>query len=137
MPDQDFDILSVDFRTLTPHQKETYRYLAIRRAEAARRQVLRDALSQLSSGLRAVAATCAGMARDGWTAYRTWRLRRIAEAELRGFDDRMLRDLGISRSEISSLVRSDGRDTTRYPRSQPYARLRVGQLTAQIRHQHG
>jgi hypothetical protein len=75
--------------------------------------------------------------RDGWTAYRTWQLRRTAEAELRGLDDRLLRDLGISRSEISSLVWSDGHDTTRRPHSQPCTLLRVGQLPAQIRHQHG
>jgi len=136
MPDQDFDILSIDYRALMPQQQEAYRYLAIRRAEAARIEVIRDAFKELSSGLRAVAAVCAGMVRAGWTAYRTWRLRRIAEAELRGLDDRMLRDLGISRSEITSLVRDDNHDTTRRPRPQPYT-LGVTQLAAQIRHQHG
>jgi uncharacterized protein YjiS (DUF1127 family) len=137
MPDQDFDILSIDFRALTPHQKEAYLYLAIRRAEAARREVLRDALSQLGSGLRAVATACTGMVGGGWTAYRSWRLRRLAEAELRGLDDRLLRDLGISRSEIGSLVRNGGHDATRRPRPQPRARLGVPQLRAQIRHQYG
>jgi uncharacterized protein YjiS (DUF1127 family) len=77
------------------------------------------------------------MVRDGWIAYRTWRVRYIAEAELRGLDDRSLQDLGISRSEISSLVRSDGHDTTRRPCPQPRMLLRAAQLPAQIRHQHG
>ena len=35
----------------------------------------------------------------------TWRQRRIAAAELRSLDDRMLADLGVTRSEIDRVVR--------------------------------
>lgn len=35
----------------------------------------------------------------------TWRKRQLAAAELRALDDRMLDDLGVSRSEIDSVVR--------------------------------
>lgn len=38
------------------------------------------------------------------TAYRKWRERRIAVETLRGFDDHLLRDIGVNRSEIMMVV---------------------------------
>lgn len=56
----------------------------------------------------------------------TWRARqayRKAEAELSSLDDRMLRDIGIHRSEISSVLsdRSGERLRSRAPNLQPRA----------------
>ena len=106
MPDHDIDMLILDYRTLTPRQQDTVRKLVIRRAEAARGETVRNAFRALWSGLR-------GLAAGPWRACQTWRRQRIAEAELRSLDDRTLRDLGISRSEIVWLVRGDGHDATR------------------------
>ena len=54
---------------------------------------------------------------DGYlTAFRKWRELKTAIAELRGMDDRQLRDMGIGRSEIESLVYFAGRDPTRLRR---------------------
>ena len=112
MPDHDIDILTVDYRALTPRRKEAFRWLMIRRAEAARRELVRSALRAVWSGLRCLGTACADIGARTWAAYQTWRQQRIAAAELRGLDDRMLLDLGISRSEIVSLVSNDGRDTS-------------------------
>jgi uncharacterized protein YjiS (DUF1127 family) len=106
MFDHDIDSLALDYRRLTPRQKDTYRRLVIRRAEAARGEVVRNALRTLWTGLRSLAV-------GSWTAYQARRRQRLAAAELSGLDDRTLRDLGISRSEIVSLVRDGSRDPTR------------------------
>jgi uncharacterized protein YjiS (DUF1127 family) len=46
------------------------------------------------------------MAGKGWRACARWRERRAALRELNALDDRTLRDIGISRSEIDWVVRS-------------------------------
>ncbi len=48
--------------------------------------------------------------------FRQWRSRRTAIAELHGMEDRQLQDIGISRSEIESVVYFGGRDPTRLRR---------------------
>jgi uncharacterized protein YjiS (DUF1127 family) len=45
--------------------------------------------------------------------FREWRKRKAAIAELHGMDDRQLRDIGIGRSEIESVVYWAGRDPSR------------------------
>ena len=37
--------------------------------------------------------------------YRAWRQRRLAVAELQALDDRILRDIGLSRDDVARLVR--------------------------------
>jgi uncharacterized protein YjiS (DUF1127 family) len=49
-------------------------------------------------------------------AFRTWRSRRAAIAQLHALDDRNLQDIGISRSEIESVVHWAGNDVTRLRR---------------------
>ena len=49
-----------------------------------------------------------------WRSYRVWRNQQLAVAALRRLDNRMLKDLGIDRSEITSVVRTGGRD--RHPK---------------------
>jgi uncharacterized protein YjiS (DUF1127 family) len=99
MPGNDIDLLILDYRSLTPHQKEAFRKLVIRRAEVARGEVVRNAFRSLWSGFR-------GLAAGVWSAYLARRRMRIAAAELNSLDDRTLRDLGISRSEIGAIVRN-------------------------------
>jgi uncharacterized protein YjiS (DUF1127 family) len=49
-------------------------------------------------------------------AFRDWRKRRAAIAELHALNDIELRDMGIGRCEIDSIVHFGGRDPTRLPR---------------------
>ncbi|MFM9847525.1 MAG: DUF1127 domain-containing protein [Hyphomicrobiaceae bacterium] len=48
--------------------------------------------------------------------FRKWRSRQAAIAQLHGMEDRQLQDIGISRSEIDSVVYLAGRDPTRLRR---------------------
>lgn len=41
---------------------------------------------------------------DAWSAYRSWSEARRATRHLTGLDDRLLRDIGVSRSEINRMV---------------------------------
>ncbi|HEY7247707.1 MAG TPA: DUF1127 domain-containing protein [Xanthobacteraceae bacterium] len=42
-----------------------------------------------------------------WTSYTTWRVEQAAISELWGMGDRELRDIGLTRSEIESAVKSE------------------------------
>ncbi|MEX1109007.1 MAG: DUF1127 domain-containing protein [Dongiaceae bacterium] len=44
------------------------------------------------------------MAADAWTNYRAWSELRRATRHLASLDDRVLRDIGVSRSEINRMV---------------------------------
>jgi uncharacterized protein YjiS (DUF1127 family) len=48
-----------------------------------------------------------------WREFWRWRRERDAIAALHALDARMLKDIGISRSEITSVVRGRGRDLSR------------------------
>ena len=52
-----------------------------------------------------------------WRALRRWRKHRNAVASMQALDDRMLKDIGIDRSEIDSVVRGSGRDASRVNRA--------------------
>jgi uncharacterized protein YjiS (DUF1127 family) len=80
-------------------------YGIIQDARAARTQAFRD-LFLLP--IRRMAAGAGAALRRWGRAYATWRTRRQAIAELAGLDDCVLKDFGIHRSEIESVV--DGRD---------------------------
>jgi uncharacterized protein YjiS (DUF1127 family) len=57
-------------------------------------------------------STAAGMLRI-WQTFRGWRRRRGAIVRLHTLDDRLLKDMGIERSEIESVVCGLGRDVSR------------------------
>jgi uncharacterized protein YjiS (DUF1127 family) len=52
-----------------------------------------------------------------WANVKGWRHRKRAVAELRALDNRMLKDIGIERSEIESVVRGLRRDRSRVDRT--------------------
>lgn len=54
-----------------------------------------------------------------WRTLRCWDQRRHAIAALHALDGRMLKDIGIERSEIESVVRGLGCDPSRRSRSDP------------------
>jgi len=92
-----------------------------KRAREARSRVLRE--FGLWVGAQAAAGT-----RSLIEAYRSWRRRQAAVFELGSLDDRSLRDLGINRSEIQSVVA--GWDATRIPRGQIAATTRAAVTAA-------
>jgi uncharacterized protein YjiS (DUF1127 family) len=109
-------------RSLSPEQWQRLKQRVSRRAHAARAQAVRDllreillAVRKLAQGGQVLARTLAarGFALAGrWgQAYALWLERRQAIRELGALDDRALKDFGISRSEIESLVY--GRDSPR------------------------
>jgi uncharacterized protein YjiS (DUF1127 family) len=80
--DDEFDRLLRNYRSLDPEQRERLARQVVERARAYR------------------AATIRGLVR--WFA--DWMRRRAAVARLQSFDDRMLKDIGIHRSEIEAVV---------------------------------
>jgi uncharacterized protein YjiS (DUF1127 family) len=113
---------SFDFKSLTSDQWERTRRQIISHAEAARAQALRDLFAAVLHGLRTAGRGAAALTRivggaviatagKWWRAYALWRERRAAVRELHKLDDRVLKDIGVNRSEIESVVY--GRDGTR------------------------
>jgi len=99
------------FNELTHDQWERRRQQFIRRAEAARARALRGLLYAVLRGLRTAAGAVFAAAGNRWRAHLRRRERNAAVRELRGLDDRSLKDIGINRSEIEWVV--DGEDATR------------------------
>ncbi len=61
---------------------------------------------------RSLAGRILSRAFSAWRAYLRWYERRAAKHHLHQLDDRILRDIGISRSEIDWAIR-DGRSAER------------------------
>jgi uncharacterized protein YjiS (DUF1127 family) len=82
----------IDYRSLTPDEWQRARQQILTRAQAARARAMRELGSALLHPWQTVLATV--------RAYARWRERRAAVRELHALDDRSLRDIGVSRSEI-------------------------------------
>jgi uncharacterized protein YjiS (DUF1127 family) len=111
----DFHFLRFEHRPLSPEQLDRLQRGAERAAKEYRARTLRSlgaaALAWLRSAaaggqdmVRAVGQRAAAAASKQWQAYALRRLRRAAVKELAALDDRTLKDLGIHRSEIESVV---------------------------------
>jgi uncharacterized protein YjiS (DUF1127 family) len=147
------DLTGVDYRT--PEQWEQLRRGILLRAEIARAQALRHLFRSLLALLRIAWRTGQTTVRvlvervtavlgKWWRAFAQWRARKAAVRELHALDDRALRDIGINRSEIESVV--SGRDETRLrdatiaaaqcrrsdARPSPSAKVRLKQSTAHL-----
>ena len=99
------------YNGLTREEWEKARRRIMRRAEAARAQALRDLAGAVLRLVHTLVAAVAAVAGKWWRAYLRRRERNAAVRELRALDDRTLKDIGINRSEIESVV--DRRDDTR------------------------
>src|SRR5215813_158657 len=95
------------YNGLPPDEWERARQRIIGRAQAARARAVRE----LARAVLRPVATLAATAGKWWRAYALRRERNAAVRELRALDDRTLKDIGINRSEIESVV--DGQDGTR------------------------
>ena len=105
-----------DFKNLSPEQWERTRRQIIAQAEFARAQALGELFAAVLYGLwtvargaaaltRAVAGAVVTTAGKWWRAYALWLERKAAARELHALDDRTLKDIGVSRSEIEWVVR--------------------------------
>jgi uncharacterized protein YjiS (DUF1127 family) len=119
----DFYFLRFEHRPLTPEQLDQLKRAAGRAAREHRARMLRGlgiaALASLRSAAcgaraitRALGHRAGAVASAGWSAYADWRERRAAVKELAALDDRTLRDLGLTRSEIEYVV--GRRDSARW-----------------------
>jgi uncharacterized protein YjiS (DUF1127 family) len=124
----DFYFLRFEHRPLAPEQLDQLKRAAERAAREHRARMLRGlgiaALAALrsaargtGSNIRALAHRAAAVVGAGWDAYAAWRERRAAVKELAALDDRTLKDLGLTRSEIEYVV--GRRDAVRSSERQP------------------
>jgi uncharacterized protein YjiS (DUF1127 family) len=107
----EFYFLRFEHRPLTPEQWEHLKLHVIRSAQRDRAQALRRMFGGIAASLRAVAGAARGLAGKLWSGYASWHDRRAAVRELGQLDDRTLKDLGLHRSQIESVVY--GRDSKR------------------------
>jgi uncharacterized protein YjiS (DUF1127 family) len=100
-----------DGRRLTAEQRDRFKHCA----QATRVQAMRDVMSGVLSSLRdalmggwhiarASGSWAAAAASRQWQAHVERRRRRAAIRELGALDDRMLKDIGLGRSEIESAI---------------------------------
>ena len=126
----DFYFLRFEHRPLSPQQLDQLKRFAGGAAREHRARLVRNlgsaALASLRGAARGVGSIirwlghgAAATAGERWRAYADWRERRAAVKELAALDDRTLRDLGLTRSEIEYVVR---RDVARSPKRQAPAR---------------
>ena len=104
-----------DYRGLTPDQRQRVTQHVIRHAQAARAQAphhlgnagLRTLQAAAGGGAaisRAFAKAIIAAAGKLWRAYNIRRAHIAAVRELHALDDRTLRDIGVSRSELEWVV---------------------------------
>src|SRR5262245_57290653 len=97
-----FPLSTLAWSRMTPEQQLRMRRLIIAQAEIARARAIRELLRRPLQPLWHAACTL-------WSAAAKARARRRAERELHALDDRSLRDIGLSRSEIEAAVRGGRR----------------------------
>jgi uncharacterized protein YjiS (DUF1127 family) len=105
----------IDYRGLRSDQRQRVTQHVIRHAQAARAQASHDlddaglrTLQAAAGGgaviIRALAKAVLAAAGKWWRAYNIRRAHIAAVRELHALDDRTLRDIGLSRSEIEWVV---------------------------------
>jgi uncharacterized protein YjiS (DUF1127 family) len=134
---EDFYFLRFEHRPLSPDEFERLRRAAERGAREYRGQLVRSFATAIIASLRRLAGRAQGaarvlghrtavIARNGVRAYATWRERRAAIKELAALDDRTLKDLGLTRSEIEFVVCGREAARLRAPQAVPMRHPRAG-----------
>ena len=110
----------IDYRGLRSDQRQRVAQHVIRHPQAARAQASHDlggagmrTLQAAAAIIRALAKVVIAAAGKWWRAHTIRRARIAAIRELHALDDRTLRDIGVSRSEIEWVV-VYGRDAPAY-----------------------
>jgi uncharacterized protein YjiS (DUF1127 family) len=91
---------AIDFIALDHDQKQRF----MRDAKALRAAAFRLLFERLQGSFSVAAKWAAAAVRKGWRSYATRLEYRAAVRELSGLDDRSLKDIGLHRSEIESVV---------------------------------
>lgn len=91
----EIDFAQLDYRALTLEQRHAVRQAAIRRAHAARAALLRAVLQALPQAVARL-----------WRTRRARRRWKAEIAQLRGLDERALKDVGLARFEIDAVAQS-------------------------------
>ncbi len=114
------DFGPLDFQALSREQQVLYRERIVRQANTERAAFISALVGRMFKSLaKRFAASIAGTAAKltRWRAdYAVMRTNRAAVTRLMALDDGMLRDIGVRRSEIESIVHLRGRDETRRQR---------------------
>jgi uncharacterized protein YjiS (DUF1127 family) len=115
--DEETDLSALNFQELSPKDWDQLRRCAIARAHRTRSQVIKALAGQLFMAMRGSLAT---VAKAGVAPLARWydgmlarHADRSAIARLQSLDDGALRDIGIRRTEIESIVHARGNDDTR------------------------
>ena len=98
---------ALDYRNLTVDQRALLKQRILARAHAERRQAIRDAIVGLVPLLARIGLRVGSFVANWWKASRRRHIEAAAYAELHALDDIMLKDMGISRSEIGAVVRGN------------------------------
>ena len=96
-----------DYRSLTPEQWVELKRCIMREAHAARAQSLRALYRPVLGSSRSAGIAwryLSSTAGKWWAAYDAWLERKRAVRALSDLDDRSLKDMGLHRSEIESVV---------------------------------
>jgi len=120
----ELDFERLDYRRLSVEQWDALLRQVARRAERERTEAWRALFRSLGSALRQVASALrngAAAAAVWWRAHLEERHRRQAMAELHGFSDRELKDIGVRRSEIFWVVHHGRADPPAHVASPPIA----------------
>jgi len=116
-----------DYRKLTPEQWAELKRCIMREANAARAQSLRALYRPVLGSSRSAGIAwryLSSTAGKWWAAYDAWLERKRAVRALCALDDRSLKDMGLHRSEIESVV-FGRRPPALMPASAPPATMRV------------
>jgi uncharacterized protein YjiS (DUF1127 family) len=116
-----------DYRKLTPEQWAELKQCIMREAHAARAQSLRALYRPVLGSSRSAGIAwryLSSTAGKWWAAYDAWLERKRAVRALCALDDRSLKDMGLHRSEIESVV-FGRRPPALMPASAPPATMRV------------
>ena len=112
MQETEIDFQAVDYRRLDPAQRAAVMHHALRRARIERSL----ALWAMVTGLVSLLRKGSDLVVRRYKARALRRHQRRVANELRGMDDHLLRDIGVCRCEIVSIVTLGDNDDTRLPR---------------------
>lgn len=121
LPLHDTDFSTVDSSQFSPHDWTIFKQQVITQAHQARSELLKTLMLQLAGAVAQGTRFAAHRIAQAWIRWRanvaTRRTDRDAIARLKSLDDCALKDIGIQRTEIESIVHAHDDDDTRKRRT--------------------